>query len=51
MKKLKQQFLEVSDVLVFGNPAIIEKGYWVVALLVELERRIQLASATLAYAA
>ncbi|TOO27933.1 inorganic pyrophosphatase/exopolyphosphatase, partial [Vibrio parahaemolyticus] len=37
MKKLKQQFLEVSDALALGNPAIIEKDYWVVALLAELE--------------
>lgn len=36
MKKLKQQFLEVSDALELGNPAIIEKDYWVVALLAEL---------------
>lgn len=39
MKKLKQQFLEVSDALALGNPAIIEKDYWVVALLSELEDR------------
>ncbi|AEH16437.1 nucleotidyl transferase AbiEii/AbiGii toxin family protein [Shewanella baltica] len=38
MKKLKQQFLEVSDALALGNPAIIEKDYWVVALLSELEQ-------------
>lgn len=38
MKKLKQQFLEVSDALVLGNPAIIEKDYWVVALLAVLEK-------------
>lgn len=38
MKKLKQQFLEVSDVLELGNPAIIEKDYWVVALLAELAK-------------
>ncbi|MEZ9200878.1 nucleotidyl transferase AbiEii/AbiGii toxin family protein [Vibrio sp. 10N.261.46.E12] len=38
MKKLKQQFLEVSDALALGNPAIIEKDYWVVALLAELEK-------------
>lgn len=38
MKKLKQQFLEVSDALALGNPAIIEKDYWVVALLSELEK-------------
>ena len=37
MKKLKQQFLEVSDALALGNPAIIEKDFWVVALLVELK--------------
>jgi hypothetical protein len=37
MKKLKQQFLEVSDALALGNPAIIEKDYWVVALLGDLE--------------
>lgn len=36
MEKLKQQFLEVSDALELGNPAIIEKDYWVVALLSEL---------------
>jgi predicted nucleotidyltransferase component of viral defense system len=36
MDKLKQQFLEVSDALALGNPAIIEKDYWVVALLAEL---------------
>ena len=36
MEKLKQQFLEVSDALELGNPAIIEKDYWVVALLAEL---------------
>ncbi|PMH44482.1 pyrophosphatase [Vibrio sp. 10N.286.49.B3] len=38
MEKLKQQFLEVSDALELGNPAIIEKDYWVVALLAELEK-------------
>ncbi|MGF1762655.1 nucleotidyl transferase AbiEii/AbiGii toxin family protein [Aliivibrio kagoshimensis] len=38
MKKLKQQFLEVSDALALGNPAVIEKDYWVVALLAELEK-------------
>lgn len=38
MKKLKQQFLEVSDALALGNPAIIEKDYWIVALLAELEK-------------
>ena len=38
MKKLKQQFLEVSDALGLGNPAIIEKDFWVVALLAELEK-------------
>ncbi|OTA19380.1 pyrophosphatase [Xenorhabdus beddingii] len=38
MKKLKEQFLEVSDALGLGNPAIIEKDYWVVALLAELEK-------------
>ncbi|ASA57670.1 nucleotidyl transferase AbiEii/AbiGii toxin family protein [Vibrio gazogenes] len=37
MKKLKEQFLEVSDALALGNPAIIEKDYWVVALLAALE--------------
>ncbi len=37
MDKLKQQFLEVSDALELGNPAIIEKDYWVVALLSQLE--------------
>lgn len=36
MNKLKQQFLEVSDALALGNPAIIEKDFWVVALLAEL---------------
>ena len=36
MEKLKLQFLEVSDALELGNPAIIEKDFWVVALLVEL---------------
>ncbi|NRD75438.1 nucleotidyl transferase AbiEii/AbiGii toxin family protein [Shewanella sp. VB17] len=40
MKKLKQQFLEVSDALALGNPAIIEKDYWVVTLLAELEKLI-----------
>ncbi|CCN69401.1 nucleotidyl transferase AbiEii/AbiGii toxin family protein [Vibrio nigripulchritudo] len=38
MEKLKQQFLEVSDALELGNPAIIEKDYWVVALLSELAK-------------
>ncbi|HIF9356908.1 TPA: nucleotidyl transferase AbiEii/AbiGii toxin family protein [Photobacterium damselae] len=38
MNKLKQQFLEVSDALALGNPAIIEKDYWVVALLAQLEK-------------
>ncbi len=38
MEKLKQQFLEVSDALELGNPAIIEKDYWVVALLAELTK-------------
>lgn len=38
MKKLKSQFLEVSDALTLGNPAIIEKDYWVVALLAELAK-------------
>ncbi|MDC9623151.1 nucleotidyl transferase AbiEii/AbiGii toxin family protein [Xenorhabdus sp. XENO-7] len=38
MKKLKDQFLEVSDALELGNPAIIEKDYWVVALLAELAK-------------
>lgn len=38
MEKLKQQFLEVSDALALGNPAIIEKDYWVVALLSELAK-------------
>ncbi|MBN3495682.1 nucleotidyl transferase AbiEii/AbiGii toxin family protein [Vibrio neptunius] len=38
MEKLKQQFLEVSDALALGNPAIIEKDYWVVALLAELAK-------------
>ncbi|MCE2573702.1 nucleotidyl transferase AbiEii/AbiGii toxin family protein [Motilimonas eburnea] len=38
MEKLKQQFLEVSDALELGNPAIIEKDYWVVALLAELAK-------------
>ncbi|GAD88418.1 hypothetical protein VHA01S_005_00200 [Vibrio halioticoli NBRC 102217] len=36
MEKLKQQFLEASDALELGNPAIIEKDYWVVALLSDL---------------
>ncbi|MCD9517556.1 nucleotidyl transferase AbiEii/AbiGii toxin family protein [Photobacterium phosphoreum] len=40
MNKLKQQFLEVSDALALGNPAIIEKDYWVVALLAQLEKLI-----------
>ncbi len=38
MKNLKLQFLEVSDALELGNPAIIEKDFWVVALLAELEK-------------
>ena len=38
MEKLKRQFLEVSDALELGNPAIIEKDYWVVALLSELAK-------------
>lgn len=38
MDTLKQQFLEVSDALELGNPAIIEKDYWVVALLAELTK-------------
>ncbi|PQJ58295.1 pyrophosphatase [Vibrio jasicida] len=38
MNTLKQQFLEVSDALELGNPAIIEKDYWVVALLAELAK-------------
>lgn len=38
MNTLKQQFLEVSDALELGNPAIIEKDYWVVALLGELAK-------------
>ncbi len=38
MEKLKQQFLEVSDALELGNPAIIEKDYRVVALLAELAK-------------
>ncbi|MEZ9936244.1 nucleotidyl transferase AbiEii/AbiGii toxin family protein [Vibrio breoganii] len=38
MEKLKQQFLEVSDALELGNPAIIEKDYWVVALLSDLAK-------------
>ncbi|NOI31421.1 nucleotidyl transferase AbiEii/AbiGii toxin family protein [Vibrio coralliilyticus] len=38
MEELKQQFLEVSDALELGNPAIIEKDYWVVALLAELTK-------------
>jgi len=38
MEKLKQQFLEVSDALELGNPAIVEKDYWVVALLAELTK-------------
>lgn len=38
MEKLKQQFLEVSDALELGNPAIVEKDYWVVALLAELAK-------------
>ncbi|HGO5291410.1 TPA: nucleotidyl transferase AbiEii/AbiGii toxin family protein [Photobacterium damselae subsp. damselae] len=38
MNKLKHQFLEVSDALALGNPAIIEKDYWVVALLAQLEK-------------
>lgn len=36
MKKLKNQFLEVSDALALGNPSIPEKDYWVVALLAQL---------------
>lgn len=36
MKKLKNQFLEVSDALSLGNPAIPEKDYWIVALLAQL---------------
>lgn len=36
MIKLKNQFLEVSDALALGNPAIPEKDYWVVALLAQL---------------
>lgn len=35
MNKLKQQFLEVSDALGLGNPAIIGNDFWVVALMVE----------------
>ncbi|ELQ2337242.1 nucleotidyl transferase AbiEii/AbiGii toxin family protein [Vibrio vulnificus] len=38
MNTLKQQFLEVSDALELGNPAIIEKDFWVVALLAELAK-------------
>ncbi|ABU74693.1 nucleotidyl transferase AbiEii/AbiGii toxin family protein [Vibrio campbellii] len=38
MNTLKQQFLEVSDALELGNPAIIEKDYWVVTLLAELAK-------------
>lgn len=38
MNKLKNQFLEVSDALNLGNPAIIEKDYWVVMLLAELSK-------------
>lgn len=38
MEELKQQFLEVSDALELGNPAIIEKDYWVVAILAELAK-------------
>ncbi|END5388792.1 nucleotidyl transferase AbiEii/AbiGii toxin family protein [Vibrio vulnificus] len=38
MNALKQQFLEVSDALELGNPAIIEKDFWVVALLAELAK-------------
>ena len=36
MKKLKINFLEVSDAFIIGNPAIPEKDYWVVALLAQL---------------
>lgn len=38
MNTLKQQFLEVSDALELGNPAIIEKDYWVVTLLAVLAK-------------
>ncbi|OJH77264.1 hypothetical protein VVS222_00331 [Vibrio vulnificus] len=38
MNALKQQFLEVSDALELGTPAIIEKDFWVVALLAELAK-------------
>lgn len=38
MNTLKQKFLEVSDALELGNPAIIEKDFWVVALLAELAK-------------
>ncbi|EMK3312732.1 nucleotidyl transferase AbiEii/AbiGii toxin family protein [Vibrio vulnificus] len=38
MNALKQQFFEVSDALELGNPAIIEKDFWVVALLAELAK-------------
>ncbi len=38
MNALKQQFLEVSDALELGNPAIIEKDFWVVTLLAELAK-------------
>ena len=37
MASLKDQFLEVSDALGLGNPAIIEKDYWLVYLLSSLE--------------
>lgn len=40
MNKLKQPFLEISDALAIGNPAIIEKDYWVVVLLAQLEKLI-----------
>lgn len=36
MKKLKNQFLEVSNALSLGNPAIPEMDYWIVALLAQL---------------
>ncbi|EHU9517273.1 nucleotidyl transferase AbiEii/AbiGii toxin family protein [Vibrio vulnificus] len=38
MNTLKQKFLEVSDALELGNPAIVEKDFWVVALLAELAK-------------
>ncbi|EML5167755.1 nucleotidyl transferase AbiEii/AbiGii toxin family protein [Vibrio vulnificus] len=38
MNTLKQKFLEVSDAFELGNPAIIEKDFWVVALLAELAK-------------